>query len=165
MQPLNSHFLSGFWPQLYSSSQEETIFANFQQHYEVFSKDASCTGINTVYCKISKNLSSRLRADLSASLNNASNFYSGLSTLQQTRKERIESIQTAVKYIEEWITQHLLYFAKVLSELSTANRKIRLYCHGLFMGYVQRCGGKMTDILGIEADTMSSTLQFKKDSD
>ena len=44
-----------------------------------------------------------LRADLSGSLNNASGFYSELSTLQQTREERLESIQTAVDYIEEAI--------------------------------------------------------------
>jgi len=44
-----------------------------------------------------------LRADLSASLNNGANLYAGLAALQQTREERLESIQKAVRYIEEAI--------------------------------------------------------------
>jgi tetratricopeptide (TPR) repeat protein len=44
-----------------------------------------------------------LRADLSASLNNGANLYSGLAALQQTREEQLGSIQKAVEYIEEAI--------------------------------------------------------------
>jgi hypothetical protein len=44
-----------------------------------------------------------LRADLSASLNNGANLYSELAALQQTREERLESVQKAVNYIEEAI--------------------------------------------------------------
>lgn len=40
---------------------------------------------------------------LSMSLNNGANLYSELAALQQTREERLESIQKAVEYIEEAI--------------------------------------------------------------
>jgi tetratricopeptide (TPR) repeat protein len=44
-----------------------------------------------------------LRADLSMSLNNASGSYLDLSYLQQTREEKIKSLETAVRYIKEAI--------------------------------------------------------------
>ena len=44
-----------------------------------------------------------LRADLSASLNNASSFYSELFFLQQTREDKLEDLRTALVCIEEAI--------------------------------------------------------------
>jgi tetratricopeptide (TPR) repeat protein len=71
-----------------------------------------------------------LRADLSGSLNNASNFYAELYSLQETRDEKLESIQTAVKYVEEAIEirKDLGLRAELSGSLNNAsNRYAELY--------------------------------------